>query len=118
MTAQETRSLVNAALADPKVGLAIPLGMSLVLREGPRTKVLATLNRGDYHPGVSDVPGSVTCRDGGQVRVISLSLESALVAAGPTALPGTNPLQEQLGHLGQCRFQGDAHHAPGTATKA
>ncbi|WP_445517560.1 hypothetical protein [Streptomyces sp. NEAU-174] len=35
MTAQETRALVNAALADPTVDLAIPLGISLAFR-GPR----------------------------------------------------------------------------------
>lgn len=79
MTAQETRALVHAALADPDVDLAVPLGLSLALREGLRTTVLTALSRGDYHPAVGDVPGSLTYQDGDQIRVATLSAESELV---------------------------------------
>ncbi|MEU0839520.1 hypothetical protein ABZ370_08620 [Streptomyces sp. NPDC005962] len=65
MTVEETRTLVVAAVADPAVGLAAPLGLSLGLRDELRSAVLDTLNRGDYHPAVDDVPGSLTYRDGG-----------------------------------------------------
>lgn len=34
MTTEEVRTLVTAALADPSVDLAAPLGMPLMLREG------------------------------------------------------------------------------------
>jgi hypothetical protein len=63
MTAQETRALVNAALADPTVDLAIPLGLSLALREGLRATVLSSPSRGDHHPAVGDVPGSLILVD-------------------------------------------------------
>ncbi|MGW7696497.1 hypothetical protein ACWGMA_48250 [Streptomyces asiaticus] len=79
MPAQETRALVNAALADPTIDLATPLGISLALREGLRTTVLTALTRGDYHPAVGDVPGSLTYRDGDQVRVVTLSPECELL---------------------------------------
>src|SRR5882757_4142681 len=79
LTTQETRALVNATLADPTVDLAFPLGISLALREGLPTTVLTTLSRGDYHPAVGDVPGSLTYRDGGQVRVVRLSPEPELL---------------------------------------
>ncbi|MFG2865500.1 hypothetical protein [Streptomyces sioyaensis] len=79
MTAEETRALVDAALIDPRVDLAVPLGLSLAFREGLRTTVLSTLSRGDYHPAVADVPGNVTYRDGDQIRVVALSPESELL---------------------------------------
>ncbi|MYV98371.1 hypothetical protein [Streptomyces sp. SID3343] len=79
MTTQEVRALVNAALADPTVDLAVPLGLSLALREGLRFAVLATLSRGDYHPAVGDVPGSLTYRAGDQIRVATLSPQSELL---------------------------------------
>ncbi|MFD7853351.1 hypothetical protein ACFV6B_03515 [Streptomyces microflavus] len=79
MTVQQVRTLVNAALADPEVDLAAPLGMSLLFREGLKTEVLTSLARGDYHPAVDDVPGSLTYRDGDQIRVATLSLESELL---------------------------------------
>ncbi|MEY9948424.1 hypothetical protein [Kitasatospora sp. GAS1066B] len=79
MTEQETRALVNTALEDPDLNLAIPLAISLGLREGLRTAVLASLSRGDYHPAVGDVPGSLTYRDGDQIRVATLSPESELL---------------------------------------
>lgn len=85
MTAQETRALINAALADPELDLAVPLRMSLALREGLRTTVLAALTRGDYHPAVGDVPGTLTYRDGDQVRVATLSPESELILAAHLA---------------------------------
>ncbi|WP_128508391.1 hypothetical protein [Streptomyces inhibens] len=50
--------------------------MSLALREGLRTTVLASLPRRDYHPAMGDVPGSLTYRDGDQTRVVTLSPES------------------------------------------
>lgn len=79
MTTRETRALVTAALADSTVDLAVPLGMSLALREGLPTEVLAALSRGDYHPAVDEVPGSLTYRDGDQIRVATLSPESELL---------------------------------------
>jgi hypothetical protein len=79
MPTQETRTLINTTLADPSVGLAVPLGMSLALREGLRTTVLASLSRGDYHPAVGEVPGTLTYLDGGQVRVVTLSPQSELL---------------------------------------
>ncbi|RLU76974.1 hypothetical protein CTZ27_38430 [Streptomyces griseocarneus] len=79
MTAVEIRTLVNAALADPSVDLAIPLQLSLMLREGLRAMVLTDLSRGDYHPAVGDVPGTLTYRAGDQVRVVTLSPESELL---------------------------------------
>jgi len=79
MTAREARAVVTAALADPEVDLTIPLGMSLALREGLRTTVLSALSRGDYHPAVDDVPGSLTYLDGDQIRVAALSPESELL---------------------------------------
>lgn len=85
MTPQETRALVLAALAEPTINLAVPLGMSLALREGPRTTVLTGLSRGDYRPAVGDVPGSLTYRDGDQVRIVSLSLESELLLSAHLA---------------------------------
>lgn len=81
MTTQEVRALVVAAVADPSIDLVVPLHLSLALREGLRTTVLATLARGDYHPAVDDVPGSLTYRDGDQVRAASLSPESELLLA-------------------------------------
>ncbi|MBQ0855550.1 hypothetical protein J8N05_46140 [Streptomyces sp. BH-SS-21] len=81
MTAQETRALVNAALADPELDLGVPLSMSLALREGLHTRVLVALTRGDYHPAVGEVPGTLTYRDGDQVRVVNLSPESELILA-------------------------------------
>lgn len=81
MTAQETRALVNAALADPEIDLAVPLRMSLALREGLRAAVRAALTRGDYHPAVGDMPGTLTYRDGDQIRVATLSPESELILA-------------------------------------
>ncbi|UKY47430.1 hypothetical protein [Streptomyces inhibens] len=56
-----------------------PLAMSLALREGLRSTVLASLSRRDYHPAVGDVPGSLTYRDGDQIRVVALSPESELL---------------------------------------
>lgn len=44
MTAQETRTLVNAVPADPTVDLSVPLGISLSLRQGMRATVLTSLN--------------------------------------------------------------------------
>ncbi|MGW7292880.1 hypothetical protein ACWGIB_10895 [Streptomyces xiamenensis] len=79
MTTENVRALVVAAVADPTVDLSVPLGLSLALREGLRSTVLATLKRGDYHPAVDDVPGSLTYRDGDQVRIVSLSSESELL---------------------------------------
>ncbi|MEE1797365.1 hypothetical protein PUR57_01445 [Streptomyces sp. JV176] len=79
ITAHETDALVNAVIADPSVDLAIPLAMSLALREGLRTTVLATLSRSDYHPAVGDVPGSLTYRGGGQIHMVTLSKESELL---------------------------------------
>lgn len=81
MTAQQTRALIHAALADPAVDLAVPLGLSLALREGLRTTVLASLTRGDYHPAVGEVPGSLTYQDGEQIRAATLSAESELLLA-------------------------------------
>ncbi|OKK02355.1 hypothetical protein AMK26_22040 [Streptomyces sp. CB03234] len=81
MTTEEVRALVVAAVADPTIDLAVPLGLSLAMREGLRSTVLATLTRGDYHPAVDDVPGSLTYRDGDQVRAASLSPESELLLA-------------------------------------
>ncbi|MEU7156013.1 hypothetical protein AB0A98_06150 [Streptomyces chrestomyceticus] len=79
MTTQQVRELVNSALADPAIDLSVPLAMSLALREGLRTTVLTDLSRGDYHPAVGETPGSLTYRDGDQVRVIRLSPESELL---------------------------------------
>ncbi|MBA6440655.1 hypothetical protein [Streptomyces sp. GMR22] len=44
-----------------------------------RTTILTALTRGDYHPAVDDVLGSLTYRDGDQVRVATLSPESELL---------------------------------------
>ncbi|MFI0818246.1 hypothetical protein ACH4TX_16060 [Streptomyces sp. NPDC021098] len=79
MTTEEARALVVATLADLTVDLAVPLGMSLALREGLRSSALAGLSRWDYHPAVGDVPGSLTYRDDEQVRIVSLSPESELL---------------------------------------
>ncbi|MEU5435455.1 hypothetical protein AB0G73_19040 [Streptomyces sp. NPDC020719] len=79
MTAREIQAFVNAALADPAIDLAVPLGISLASREGLRSTVLAGLSRGDYHPAVGEVPGSLTYQDGDQVRVVTLSPESELL---------------------------------------
>ncbi|MBC9729669.1 hypothetical protein [Streptomyces sp. TRM68367] len=79
MTTDGIREFVNAALADPAVDLAIPLAMSLALREGLGATVLTTLSRGDYHPSVGDVPGSLTYRDGDEIKVAKLSTESELL---------------------------------------
>ncbi|KOG67375.1 hypothetical protein ADK47_09495 [Streptomyces rimosus subsp. rimosus] len=81
MTTQEIRALINAALAAPSIDLAVPLGMSLMLREGLRTTVLTALSRADYHPAVDDVPGSLTYRDGDHVRVATLSPETEFLLA-------------------------------------
>ncbi|MCZ4125989.1 hypothetical protein [Streptomyces sp. H39-S7] len=81
MTKEEVRALVVAAIADPTVDLSIPLGLSLALREGLRSTVLVSLNRGDYHPAVGDAPGSLTYRDGDQIRAASLSPETELLLA-------------------------------------
>jgi hypothetical protein len=77
MTAQEVRALTTAALADPAVDLAVPVGLSLALREGLPSTVLASLIRGD--PAVGDTPGALTYRDGDEIRVASLSPESDLL---------------------------------------
>ncbi|QCX82223.1 hypothetical protein C9F11_43215 (plasmid) [Streptomyces sp. YIM 121038] len=79
MTAQEITALTTAALADPAVDLAIPLGLTLALREGLPSTVLASLIRGDYHPAAGDAPGALTYRDGDEIRVASLSPESELL---------------------------------------
>ncbi|MFB1044226.1 hypothetical protein [Streptomyces chrestomyceticus] len=81
----EIRALVSAALADPSVDLAVPLGMSLAFREGLRRTILTTLFRGDYHPAVGDVPGSLTYRDGDEVRMVKLSPESELLLSAHLA---------------------------------
>jgi len=73
--------LFVAAVADSTIDLFLPLYVSLASREGLRVTALVTLNRGDYHPAVDDVPGSLTYRDGDQVRVASLSPESELLLA-------------------------------------
>ncbi|RNF95440.1 hypothetical protein [Streptomyces botrytidirepellens] len=72
-------------LAHPTVDLAVPLGRSLALREGLRTTVLAGLPRGDDHPVVGGVPGSLTYRDGDRVRIVSLSPESELLLSASMA---------------------------------
>ncbi|MGW0875340.1 hypothetical protein ACWD3Z_33365 [Streptomyces sp. NPDC002740] len=46
LTTTETRAFVTEMLADSTVGRAVPLGMSLALREGLRTTVLAALSCG------------------------------------------------------------------------
>ncbi|MGA5134401.1 hypothetical protein ACPCTO_31870 [Streptomyces olivoreticuli] len=79
MTVEQARALMNAALADDERDLAVPLALSLALREGLPTKVLLGLSRGDYHPAVNDVPGNLTYRDGDQVRVVTLSPPSELL---------------------------------------
>lgn len=79
MTMQQVREFVNAALADDSIDLAVPVVMSLAFREGLRTTVLGRLSRGDYHPAVGGVPGSLTYVDGGQVRVVALSPESEML---------------------------------------
>ncbi|MGW7521751.1 hypothetical protein ACWGJ2_39925 [Streptomyces sp. NPDC054796] len=79
MTLQEIRALVNAALADDSLDLAVPLYISLAFREGLRSAVLAGVSREDYHPAVGDVPGSLTYRAGGQLYVVTLSPESELL---------------------------------------
>ncbi|MYT99976.1 MULTISPECIES: hypothetical protein [unclassified Streptomyces] len=79
MTNEEVRALVVAAVADPTVDLAIPLGMSLAMREGLRSTVLVSLSRGDYHPAVGDAPGSLTYHDGDQIRAATLSPETELL---------------------------------------
>ncbi|MFJ9848362.1 hypothetical protein [Streptomyces sp. NPDC101150] len=76
MTVEEARAPVNAALADPGVGLAVPLGLSLAPRAGLPATARSTLRRGDYHPAAADVPGSVTYGDGDQIRVVTFSNES------------------------------------------
>ncbi|GGU68608.1 hypothetical protein GCM10010211_37460 [Streptomyces albospinus] len=81
MTAEEIRKLVTAALTDPTVDLATPLALTLAFREGLRNAALADLARGDYHPAVGDVSGSLTYRHGDQVRIVSLSPESELLLA-------------------------------------
>lgn len=81
MTKEEVRALVVAAVADPTVDLAIPLGMSLAMREGLRSTVLVSLSRGDYHPAVGEAPGSLTYRDGDQIRAATLSPETELLLA-------------------------------------
>ncbi|WP_411130105.1 hypothetical protein [Streptomyces sp. x-19] len=50
-----------------------------MLREGVRSTVLTGLTRGDYHPGVGDVPGTLTYRADDQWRLVSLSSESELL---------------------------------------
>ncbi|MCX4564643.1 hypothetical protein OHA02_52145 [Streptomyces phaeochromogenes] len=57
MTAVQIRAFVNAALADPTVELAIPLGMSFAFREGLKTEVLTSLSAG------TTTRPSVTCRE-------------------------------------------------------
>ncbi|MEV5338344.1 hypothetical protein AB0K93_07635 [Streptomyces sp. NPDC052676] len=79
MTVEQTRALVNAALADDNVDLAVPLGISLATNEGLPITALSSLSRGDYHPAVGDVPGSLTYQDGDQVRVVTLSPQSELL---------------------------------------
>ncbi|MER5301354.1 hypothetical protein ABT039_18030 [Streptomyces lasiicapitis] len=79
MTVEQTRALVNAALADDAVDLSVPLQFSLALNEGLHETVLSALSRGDYHPAADDVPGSLTYRDGDQVRIVTLSPQSELL---------------------------------------
>ncbi len=86
MTVEQTRELVNAALADDAVDLSVPLMFSLALNEGLRSSVLPTLSRGDYHPAVGDVPGSLTYLDGDQVHVVTLSPQSELLLAAYLSL--------------------------------
>ncbi|MFI1796624.1 hypothetical protein ACH427_04590 [Streptomyces sp. NPDC020379] len=81
MTAEEVRALVNAALADPTVNLAAPLMFSLMSRESLRLENLSGISRGDYHPAVDDVRGSLTYRDGDWLRAVTLSQESELLLA-------------------------------------
>ncbi|CAM5703600.1 hypothetical protein SALBM311S_00635 [Streptomyces alboniger] len=75
MTTEGICEFGNAALADPAVDLAMPLA----LHEGLGATVLTTLPPGDYHPSVGDVPGSLTYRGGGDIKVAKLSTESELL---------------------------------------
>ncbi|MEV0437718.1 hypothetical protein AB0I84_22970 [Streptomyces spectabilis] len=86
MTVEQIRVLVNAALADDAVDLSVPLMFSLALNEGLRSSVLPTLSRGDYHPAVGNVPGSLTYLDGDQVRVVTLSPQSELLLSAYLSL--------------------------------
>jgi hypothetical protein len=79
MTVEQARALVNTALADDNVDLAVPLGISLATNEGLPIRALSSLSRGDYHPAVGNVPGSLTYQDGGQIRVVTLSPQSELL---------------------------------------
>ncbi|MEU8887301.1 hypothetical protein [Streptomyces sp. NPDC048442] len=79
MPSGEAKALMNRVLSDPKADLAVPLALSLLMREGLHSRVLATLSRGDYHPAVEGVPGSLTYRDGDQMRAATLSSESELL---------------------------------------
>ncbi|MGI5337714.1 hypothetical protein ACQEVS_10095 [Streptomyces sp. CA-181903] len=82
MSAEQAGALVGGALADDGLDLAVPLALSLALREGLPNRVLSGLSRGDYHPAVDGVPGSLTYRDGDQVRVVALSPQSELLLSG------------------------------------
>lgn len=73
--------MLAALVADPTVDLSVPVMASLAMREGLRTAVLPTLKRGDYHPAVGDVPGTLTYRAGGQTLAVSLSPETELLLA-------------------------------------
>ncbi|MCX5238955.1 hypothetical protein OG824_27510 [Streptomyces prunicolor] len=79
MAQQEIRDLINAALADPMVDLAVPLTMSLVFREGLRATVLTEVSRANYHPAVGEAPGSLTYRAGHRILAVTLSPESELL---------------------------------------
>ncbi|MFE9601525.1 hypothetical protein [Streptomyces hokutonensis] len=79
MTQQGAQDLINAALADPTVDLAVPLTMSLVLREGLRATALREVSRANYHPAVGEAPGSLTYRAGHRILLVTLSPESELL---------------------------------------
>ncbi|MGW4441942.1 hypothetical protein [Streptomyces sp. NPDC004682] len=79
MTLQEVHEFVKAALTDDNVDLSVPVTMSLALREGLRSAVVRGLTRGDYHPAVGDVPGSLTYDHDGQLQMVTLSPESELL---------------------------------------
>ncbi|KDR62723.1 hypothetical protein ACH4MU_15560 [Streptomyces albidoflavus] len=73
------RRLIDASLDDPTINLSVPTMLSLAGREGLRLDTLAELNRGDYHPGVGQAPGTLTYRRGEEVVAVPLSPESELL---------------------------------------
>ncbi|KPI02902.1 hypothetical protein OK074_5052 [Actinobacteria bacterium OK074] len=79
MTDQDIQTFVNATLADLNVDLSVPLAISLAGREGLRTEALTSSSRGDYHPAVGDVPGSLTYRDRDRLQIVALSPGSELI---------------------------------------